>query len=286
MGQISFCCAVLKVLANAQQSCSSANAGGYCYHGTYGSEVWFADEMTPQYTWTWGGPNFFAAAAIRYHCWRHCRCKFPVKGKLDNGTTVRPSSLQKMWDVIDDAAVHFGLSSMADGSLEYRSQSADGNSHSGQVLPPQTGPGSPSGTCGADGRQFCPAQWPAEFVGEVPLAPPEIPNLDFNASDSSINRCGVSLTCHSPAGCGTDINGPCKCVEPDAKTAMKYGLDPIFPSALCLTIMTLSVASSSVSGKRSSRPQLTLNGEGEPWRCFCNETYISSGCCTAQDGLL
>ena len=88
--------------------------------GTYGSEVWFADEMTPQYTWTWGGLHSFAAAAIRYHCWRHCRCESPVKGKLDNGTTVRPSSLQKMWNVIDDAAVHFGLSQLADGSLTAR----------------------------------------------------------------------------------------------------------------------------------------------------------------------
>ena len=229
--------------------------------------------MPPQYTWTWGGPDSFAAAAIRYHCWRHCRFKSPVEGELDNGTTVRPWSLQKMWNVIDDAAVHFGLSKLADTSLAYRSQSANGKSYWGQVLPPQTGPGSPAGTCGADGRQFCPAQWPAEFVDKVPLAPPEIPNLDFNASDSSVDRCG------------TNINGPCKCVEPDAKTAMKYGLDPIFPSALCLTIVTLSAASSSVSEKRSPRPQLMLNGEEKPWRCLCNETYISTGCCTAQDGL-
>lgn len=158
---------------------------------TYGSEVWFADEMTPQYTWIWGGPDFFAAAAIRYHCWRHGRCKSPVKGKLDNGKKVRPSSLQKMWDIIDDAAVHFGLSQKEEGSLEYHSQSADGKPHSGQVLPPQTGPGSPAGTCGADGRQFCPAQWPAELVGKMPLAPPEILNLDFNAGDFSVERCGL-----------------------------------------------------------------------------------------------
>ena len=130
---------------------------------TYGSEVWFADEMTPQYTWIWGGPDFFAAAAIRYHCWRHGRCKSPVKGKLDNGKKVRPSSLQKMWDIIDDAAVHFGISQKEEGSLEYHSQSADGKPHSGQVLPLQTGPGSPAGTCGADGRQFCPAQWPEKY---------------------------------------------------------------------------------------------------------------------------
>ena len=84
---------------------------------------------------------------------------------------------------------------------------------------------------GDDWRQFCPAQWLAVFVGKMPLAPPVTPDLDIDASGSSIARRGPSFTCHSPTRCGTDINGPCKCVEPDAKTATKYGLDPISPFA-------------------------------------------------------
>lgn len=254
--------------------------------------------MTPQWNWTLGGSNVFAALSIRYHCSRYCRCKNPVNATLTNSTVrapyalglrVRPTSMQPVWNVLMDGAVSFQITELSDGSLEYQARSADGPSHSKQILPPQTGPGSPSGTCGADGRQFCPAQWPAEYVGQPPVAPPVIPNQNsFMASDLNVDRCGTSQTCHSPAGCGTDINGPCKCVEPDARTARKYGLDPTFPPAICLMIMSLSVGSSIVGGKRSlpQPPQLTLDGEGKPWRCLCNATYVSAGCCTAPDGLL
>ena len=263
---------------------SSANAGGYCYQGTYGTEVWFTDEMTPQYSWTWTGGGFFSTAAIRYHCWRHCRCKHPLKGKLNNGTTVRPTSMEPVWDIINDAAAHFNLAQRTDGSIGFHSSSADGPSHSGQVLPPQTGPSPPAGTCGADGKQFCSAPWPSAYAGKPPLTPPEIPNLQFNASSSSVDKCGPSLTCHSPSGCGSDRT--CQCVEPDAKTAEEYGQDPVFPSALCLTIASWLMVSSGGGSKRSLNPQLTLNADGEPWRCLCNETYTSTACCTAKDGLV
>ena len=262
----------------------SANAGGYCYQGTYGTEVWFADEMTPRYDWTWGGESFFAVAAIRYYCWRHCRCKHPMKRILDNGTTVQPASMQKVWNVIDDAAAKFGFGQNEDGSVDYYSSSADGPSHSGQVLPPQTGPTPPAGTCGADGKQFCLASWPSAYAGKPPLAPPDIPGLQFNASSSSVDRCGPSLTCHSFSGCGSD--NTCKCVEPDAKTAQRYGQDPVFPSALCLTIATWVFVPSGSGSKRSLKRRLTLSTDGEPWRCLCNVTYASNACCTALDGLV
>ena len=55
-----------------------ANAGGYCHRsnpeGQYGSTeyenyVWFSDEMTPRYEYTWGGGNFFLSAT-EDHCRR------------------------------------------------------------------------------------------------------------------------------------------------------------------------------------------------------------------------
>ena len=75
-------------LTNDQLLARDANAGGYCYRGEDANgeptrTVWFSDEFTPRYEWTWGGGNFLGSAAIRYHCWQRCACaQNPTKGNL------------------------------------------------------------------------------------------------------------------------------------------------------------------------------------------------------------
>jgi hypothetical protein len=265
--------------------CSSTNAGGYCYHGERGTEVAFSDEMTPRLDWTWGG-NLLYSAAIRYHCWKYCLCSNPQNGTLSNGTNVRPYSTYKIWDLLDTAARHVGIYSTSNGSVQFQATGSSGQSSSIQILPDQPSSNPPSGTCGPDGRQFCKATWPSDVAGPPPVAPPLIPTLQYNASNSVVGHCGVSKTCSTSSGCSPD-DDTCKCMIPESKTAQEYGVDPIFPPSLCLMIATFSVHTSKTGGKRNLKShEFPLNSDGEPWKCVCNSTYASPACCMSNDGLV
>ena len=144
-------------------------------------------------------------------------------------------------------------------------------------------------TWGPDGEQLCPEPWPSTIAAK-PTAPPGIPDLGYNVSTQSAGTCGLSRICTSQASCETPEKS-CKCTKPDSKTAQRYGLDPVFPSPLCLAITALIV------GGKSSRPaiggrglslrgaRIVLNGGGEPWRCLCNYTYTSTACCLVDNGM-
>ena len=263
---------------NVQQLCAvqlngglfGANAGGYCYRSDMiangGRTVWFSDEMTPRLEWTWGGGNFFAAASIRMHCVRYCRCT----GTAGNGTNL--TYLGDLWSFIAGAQ----LAVLPTGQIDILS----GNSGSSMtVLPAQHGPGSPSGTCGGDGKQFCPQPWPTSGFGPVPRAPPNAtdivrpkPNLGIKPN---LTTCGS--TCQGPQDCGGgDDEKACACAIPNAKDAKALGLDPVFPAAVCLVLMHSTFGGTG---------RLIGRGE-EPWRCLCNATFSHSQCCGSKDGLI
>ena len=235
--------------------------------------------------WTWT-QNFYGAVAIRYHCKKFCYCKFPEKTyDFRNSSMVNVPTSDVLWDLVDDPAVRFRISGSEDGSINYQSMPKRGPSHSGQILPPQSGPDPAAGTCGVDGKQFCVVPWPSDIAGPIPTAPPMIATLNSGASDASVGRCGTSLTCTSPSDCGGTENS-CTCTIPDRNTAKKYGVDPVIPPALCLLMAGLLAASSGGAGKRALEKQVGLNGDGQPWRCLCNATYVSSACCLADDGMI
>ena len=118
-----------------------ANAGGYCHrenvNGVQQSVVWFSDEMTPRYEWTWPGGLWFASAAIRFYCWRRCVCS--------NNPTVDKST-SPIWKWMTDHELYQGNH----GSIFVRQTSQPGNTQ--MVLPEQDTQSPQAGRCGSDGR--------------------------------------------------------------------------------------------------------------------------------------
>lgn len=172
------------------------------------------------------------------------------------------------------------------------------------ILPAQNGPNSPSGTCGADRKQFCPQKWPTELLGPVPRAPPNAtdvvrpaaaavaPNPDDrsnayhsindNSSDKKNNQnlttCGN--TCRGPLDCSaSDDEKACVCAFPTAEDSRTLGLDPVVPAAVCLVLMHASFG-----GKGGL---IGRGGGGVMGRdCLCNGSFVHEACCGSQDGMV
>ena len=263
---------------NLQQMCATqhdggllgANAGGFCYRSDAiengGRIVWFSDEMTPRLDWTWGGGNFFAAASIRMHCIQHCRCTGP------NGSTTDATYLKGLWRFVVGAQ----LAAWPSGQVDLVSA---GKAPSVNILPAQHGPGSPSGTCGVNGDQFCPQPWPTSLLGPIPRAPPNASDIvrpgPNPGTNNNLTTCGN--TCQGPQDCGGgDFEKACACAIPNEQDAKALGLDPVFPVAVCLVLMHSNFGGTGGLIGRSE----------ESWRCLCNATFTHSECCRSKDGMV
>ncbi|KAL6714894.1 hypothetical protein ACLMJK_007154 [Lecanora helva] len=258
-----------------------ANAGGYCHRsdnpdGSFSRTVWFSDEFTPRLEWTWGGNNFFAAAAIRFHCWQRCACtKDP--SKKDPATSM---FLNPIWNIVSSQ----NIAQHGDGSLTLE---ATGSQKSEvQILPPQPSSNSlsakaPAGTCGPDGQQFCPTPWPTDTLGPILQmeSPPNATLIIKESSSTKFTKCGQF--CDTPQDCGpSDSTDSCVCALPSPKDARTLGLDPVFPKTVCLA---LALAITGISGR--DVPQY-LDERGSPYQCACNSTHISNECCSRSNGQL
>ena len=124
--------------------------------------------MTPRYEYTWGGGNFGLAASLRTYCYAHCWCSSVGKEHTSRRKWI-------VWQVLRNHQ----LILHSDGSTDYGTRgplNKDVFRKLGTVLPTQDaskGPGEgTAGTCGSDGKQFCPTPWPLEQLGPIPRAPP------------------------------------------------------------------------------------------------------------------
>ena len=127
------------------------NAGGFCHrrfevHPDHdireARTVWFSDEFTARYKWTYYG-NFNLAAAVRGYSWLRCGCRY---SPMRNINTTSGPIVSELFHILGSQYIGTGQ----DGSMnvgDFRSQTI-----LLQVLPPQTSPKPPSGTCGSDGR--------------------------------------------------------------------------------------------------------------------------------------
>ncbi|KAI9680078.1 MAG: hypothetical protein M1817_005094 [Caeruleum heppii] len=271
-----------------------ANAGGYCHRNNDGTrDVAFTDEMTPRLEWTWD--NFQASSAVRFHCWQHCRCA--GLSRPENRT------LNNLWHVLNDLSIIRDV----DGSIKAQ-KGVGGTASSLTVLPPSTSSDAPaSGTCGADGRQFCQAPWPEEVLGpkpRLPLGPAVLapdppprhrppnppaeqapPELDASAQTNPPIQPTCGAECLSNKNCaGSGTAGECRCVVPGLLEAKAQGLDPIFPKALCLLVNQLFVKGAK-NPKRAATGRSSMAGD-EEWACACNQTYVSRSCCDSPDGMV
>ena len=248
----------------------AANAGGYCAkeggRNPTRRVVWFTDEMTPRYDWTFA-VNFLAALSIRFHCKLNCRCSgtAPPVSNPATGT---------FWQVLAQAVV----SQQSDGSISFRGYSPlAGRTVIRQILPPQgQGPENfhRAGTCGTDGRQFCEEPWPAVFG---PPPGPTPPPVKISGDSEGPRQCGN--VCSGPLDCSSsDPTAGCFCAVPSPMDAERLGLPPTTPGkvgAVCLAFAGIS-HTSDLNGKRDLG---LIDSQGNPYRCLCNETHFAAECC-------
>ena len=281
-------------LANDILRLRDANAGGYCHrsedaNGTPTRRVWFSDEFTPRYDWTWGGGNFFGSAAIRYHCWQRCACaRNPTKEDMSSslfGTAMMRLSTD-LWLEQNREDGSMRLTSAAGGSSSARS------GMSGTVILPAQNvvanrlnpDGPPAGTCGPDKRQFCPMAWP-EAIGPIPLTPIDSTQIFTSpapaaAASDNFTQCGQY--CHGPQDCGSsEADDQCFCAVPSPQDARKLGLDAVAPVPVCLVLV--GIALTSLAGRDEMK---YLDETGADYQCPCNSTYTAPTCCGSKDGLI
>ncbi|KAG6985282.1 hypothetical protein G7Y79_00131g102040 [Physcia stellaris] len=212
--------------------CHRSNPNGAFGDHSYENYVFFSDEMTPRYEYTWGGGNFFLAASIRTYCYAHCYCNSVGKSKTSRRNFT-------VWQMLRNHQ----LVLHGDGSIDYgtRRPLSRGVYHKiADILPaqdPKSGPGGgTAGTCGADGKQFCPAPWPKE-LGAIPRAPPFstqiLPPAPGQRKDMTV--CGNM--CESNKDCSSSLDFyACDCAYPTAEDARVLGLDPVAPPSVCLAL--------------------------------------------------
>ena len=265
---------------------SGANAGGYCHrsnpHGPFGSYeyenyVWFSDEMTPCYEYTWGGGDFFLASSLRTYCYAHCYCNSVGK---DHTSRRRWTTWQFLRN--HELVLH------GDGSMDYgRRGPLDQGIYNriASVLPPQTGAGggNAAGTCGADGKQFCLAPWPLAEFGPIPRAPPYSTEISPPQAPGNLAVCGNK--CSGPKDCAPTFGFyACDCAFPNAEDAQVLGLDPVAPPSICLALDNVNFGLHSSLIHRDE-PRY-VDEEGVPYQCRCNTTYVGNECCGSRDGLV
>ena len=284
----------------------------YCHReleGTYGPEqpsrkLWFSDTMTPRLDWTFD--NFYASLSIRLWCIAGCRCPDSLDSTVQSDTTAVD---EDEYDNTDrELQLKDGLTVIVqkDGSLKL--VGANGMS----TIVPNPQKSGVSRTCGADGKQFCPFQWPEDLYGPRFLQPPR-PRRNGRPQPSpgpKLKQCGSNDRCQGPADCGDMSSIPegshCSCVIPQTSAqlaaAAARGEDPAFPQSVC-GIMALALVGS-ISGKLNGynygnsllnpRHVDSERGEGadeydttgleSAYPCVCNASYVSHACCDSTKG--
>lgn len=250
--------------------------------------VWFSDEFTPRYEWTWGGGNFVGSAAIRYHCWQRCACgENPTKENLTSSLFgTRLMRLAKDIGVVQNKDGSMNLTSAADGTNGAQSGSSDIT-----ILPAQNvasnrlNPGGPpAGTCGPDKRQFCPMAWPKAFgpIPRTPVGATQIYSSPASAAVPSDNFTQCGRYCQGPQDCGSsEVDDQCFCAVPSPQDARKLGIDPVAPVSVCLVLAGAAI--SSLAGRDETK---YLDETGAEYQCPCNSTYTAPACCGSKDGLI
>jgi len=274
-----------------------ANAGGYCHRsnprGPFGSYahqnyVWFSDEMTPRYEYRWRGPSFFLAASLRTYCYAHCWCNSVGRNK-----TATPKFT--VWQFLRNHQ----LVMHTDGSIDYGKRSPLSRGiydKIATVLPPQSGSTqNTAGTCGPDGKQFCPSTWPTDVLGAIPRSPPFSTEIgapvisSFQPANThptkNMTVCGAR--CSAQSDCSTSVSGnTCDCAFPNPEDAGRLGLDPVSPPSICLALDTQTFGVLSTLFGRDEKIQRYVDEQGVPYRCRCNSTYTGNECCGSQNGMV
>ena len=238
--------------------------------------------MTPRYEYTWSGGNFFLSASLRTYCYSHCYCTSVGKSRTRHKSFT-------IWQFLRNHVLIY----QPDGAIDYGKHGPLVSSifqRLGRVLSPRAGASSnASGTCGADGRQFCPSPWPEVQLGPVPRAPPfsseiVLPPAPDAGQKKNLTICGNQ--CSGQSDCSTTAHGyDCDCAVPNTEDAHQLGLDPVAPPSICLSLDLMAFGKSFLHG-RDERGNDGQARERMPYQCRCNATYTGSECCGSRDGMV
>ena len=192
---------------------------------------------------------FQKSAAIRFICWRQCRCK-----NLVGRAGKRPG--KGFWQLVANSAISSTFEGDQFLSFKGQDSQSDSSAHTGSTgfikLPSSK---NPSCTSGQHGCQDGP--WPTEILGPRPSTPVLTPVVN-------LDTCGGQCYRNKDCGAGPDLT--CRCVVP--KTEL-IPLDPVFPVekptfdvGRCLDLTATSLYS--FVGRRKSRRESTFDGSPTP----------------------
>ena len=185
-----------------------------------------------------------------------------------------------------------------DESLFLLSRAVDGRGQKAQqqILPAQTGPDAPSGSCGASGKEFCPLEWNYKAWGPTPDAPygasdivrpppptndnaqknqgqgqgqgqAQTPSVSTPPPQQQQQKTNMSICgneCHQPSDCGTsDDQYSCSCAVPSYADTRKLGLDPVAPVAVCIALFASSMNAKAKAKSGSLNGRAVMRGGGE-----------------------
>ena len=211
----------------------AANAGAYCHRIDSRERVLsFADDMTPRLDWTWSGAtgsDFFLAAAVRFHCWKNCRCRHSTTIKNYFDPSIR------MWEFLLERLPPGDVMPVGSGNLYPMGSSTDSKGKPRAGYQPGSGPSTACSTNASD--LGCIVPWPTELLGPVPGQVLALGTLKPAPPGTAIlpegKMCGNA--CSTTGDCGLD----CICRVPSVDEAHALGVDPIAPTSLCLTLASI-----------------------------------------------
>ena len=249
------------------------NAGGFCKRDPETGEnfVWFSDEMTPIADWTMAHLNWIPTPTtqrlvirLRRFCWKNCDC-YPSTGKKASSIVI-----ETLWDELE---------SNVGTSLPEESAKDLGASGNVKTTPKKTLKDIRKSILGKFRQKvagFLPDNLePSSWIDPNAQADP----LDFQTGSCSNLDCDHHSDCISMSTEFCPLRSACV-VDPSSRTSMVNGaLDEVFYYAAALCVRQHSRARLPGRGLESAP-------ESDNWPCACNTTYISHGCCDAQDGMI
>ncbi|KAI9679860.1 MAG: hypothetical protein M1817_004874 [Caeruleum heppii] len=136
-----------------------------------------------------------------------------------------------------------------------------------------------------------PASAQSSGGGAVDVPTPRLPSVPKHRRPTpapQLPTCGSACQSNRDCRVGDEATN-CRCLAVGEPIARQAGLDPVFPSALCLVFS--AALPSILAGYAKSLPRRSEVGAGtddetasKAWGCACNATYVSQGCCDRDDG--
>ena len=251
----------------------SLNVGGICVDARrnlvqYREE--FANPIYSRSLVSWGGWQASSTLVTLYWCMTSCVCAAPdFKGKVRKPTT--------------KIRGHGEVTKEADGSLTVRLKNKTDRSVKVFKLTGRSDTFSASTAkhcaLGRDGEMWCFADLGPGELEAPPMYGPKDIFSHLDRSQSVLDNLGHG-ECGDPCQQPTDCDGGCGVcmIDQDAPDSVSEYYDPLAGRVLrhAISAVCASIMIEKLGGRAATRPRV----------CACNGTYLSTGCCGSEDGMI